>query len=742
MQSSVARAESTMPDPFRSSDTSGSHLCRDRSDYFPAHQFRVSTCSMCLMYLFPTMSEFKMRVLGGVKLLLIISARTSQTTPVVLSQSRPNETEEATNGNISSLDIRPQLTTLAFRSSPWSIKLVAPDVEDEASLLPVTEVLSKSKTQRWLQCCRAAHICCQRQLEQGNSSHTPDENAKQQCPMTWDGYSCVDATPAGTIAQVKCPPFIASTGVNPQARAAKRCLSNGSWWVSEESGMEWTDYPSCLDINTSSLYTKMTITTVCNAISIVLLIPALIVFLFLRSLREQQRIRLHTCLFSTLLVSSVAVLLWERLVIRDMLQNAVQDSFIHSQPNVCTILNLTSRLAKSSSFFWMFCEGFHLYWLLARAFKPINTMSVYMAIGWGIPSCFVVIYLCVRIVRYNTERTMKALLLLVPLLGVQQCCILYRPHVDQPGYFVYEVASALIVNLQVQSSVLEVVKKIRQKLQPAQCDVSRTTTALSLVSITPRLSLMPISHQSMGRESPVQQLSGLGSQDTDSPHCLNEEVNSVQQLSSVVCQKPWQNSRAEENPLSVYQEGGSVCQLSGEVCQHAKENNTAESDPSSLEQIDIPARQLTEFLCQQTRENKEAEENPHSLDQDGSYELQVSEEISQHLRKNNTTKEEIQFVGDQSSRANARERTLHEQALKKDNDLNLRNTFLEISGNSLIKSKTSVPPKNSKDENELVLSADILQQESAEKAEIIVTNGNNTFPKNTKISFRTCTKER
>ncbi|GFN84076.1 calcitonin gene-related peptide type 1 receptor-like [Plakobranchus ocellatus] len=52
----------------------------------------------------------------------------------------------------------------------------------------------------------------------------------------------------------------------------------------------------------------------CNLASIVLLAPAILIFLFYRSLRRQHRIRLHINFFSALLVADFVNILWEMMV--------------------------------------------------------------------------------------------------------------------------------------------------------------------------------------------------------------------------------------------------------------------------------------------------------------------------------------------------------------------------------------------------------------------------------------------
>ena len=133
-----------MSDQFHPPGGSGSHLCRDRADYFLPRQFRVSTCSMCLIYLYPTMSEFKIHVLNGVTLLLQMTAQKSSEPSSVQSQRRPDGTVETTPDNHTRSDMEAQMTTHSLPSNLWSVKLVIPDVEDEASLLVGKCMLSNS----------------------------------------------------------------------------------------------------------------------------------------------------------------------------------------------------------------------------------------------------------------------------------------------------------------------------------------------------------------------------------------------------------------------------------------------------------------------------------------------------------------------------------------------------------------------------------------------------------------------
>ena len=61
---------------------------------------------------------------------------------------------------------------------------------------------------------QSAERCCHDQTSSSltspasNGSDVGDGDAGGGCPMTWDGFSCVNRTPAGQTAVIACPTFI------------------------------------------------------------------------------------------------------------------------------------------------------------------------------------------------------------------------------------------------------------------------------------------------------------------------------------------------------------------------------------------------------------------------------------------------------------------------------------------------------------------------------------------------------
>lgn len=87
--------------------------------------------------------------------------------------------------------------------------------------------------------CMKAEKCCCDQLERSRLL------SSMFCPMTWDGVSCIEDTPANITIKVICPKFISDFG--GQKLAERRCLENGTWLKKTSGNVTWepTDYPKC-----------------------------------------------------------------------------------------------------------------------------------------------------------------------------------------------------------------------------------------------------------------------------------------------------------------------------------------------------------------------------------------------------------------------------------------------------------------------------------------------------------------
>lgn len=182
--------ETTKPLPIRPKTgprPKGEVLCRDRLGFFTPADFSLWTCGFCLQYLFVDK-------------------------PIKVFFHAPHRLLVFTN------DTR------------FPVDTALPDVDNATYVGKVCNALDKAgqDCQRWVSCCRTAQACCRRQLAL-RATPAPGEIGGRMslgfgapgvdggggvpedsgyCPATWDGYSCWDATRAGSTVSNNCAGYI------------------------------------------------------------------------------------------------------------------------------------------------------------------------------------------------------------------------------------------------------------------------------------------------------------------------------------------------------------------------------------------------------------------------------------------------------------------------------------------------------------------------------------------------------
>jgi hypothetical protein len=63
--------------------------------------------------------------------------------------------------------------------------------------------------------------------------------------------------------------------------------------------------------------------------------------------------------------------------------------------NVCKVLSMLEHYCRSTTYFWMLCEGFYLHRLLVNAFVPPKQLIGYYITGWG--KIWLIAYTCIFI---------------------------------------------------------------------------------------------------------------------------------------------------------------------------------------------------------------------------------------------------------------------------------------------------------------------------------------------------------
>lgn len=225
---------------------------------------------------------------------------------------------------------------------------------------------------------------------------TASENittAEGFCPREFDGWTCVNATPAGTVAQFPCPYFV--FGFDPKRTAQRTCLEDGSWFMHPESNKTWSNYTTCVDVEDLIMRTQVNfIYKTGYTVSLAALVISLFIFFYFRSL-TCTRIQIHKNLFLSLAINNLLWLVWYEAVVDNT-------AVLLSNEIWCQALHILVQYFMVATYFWVFCEGVYLHTVLVITFLTESKvmMGLYL-IGWGFPALLIIIYAIVRATNFE-----------------------------------------------------------------------------------------------------------------------------------------------------------------------------------------------------------------------------------------------------------------------------------------------------------------------------------------------------
>ncbi|KAK4301256.1 hypothetical protein Pmani_026590 [Petrolisthes manimaculis] len=137
-----------------------------------------------------------------------------------------------------------------------------------------------------------------------NNNNTTSSSSSW-CPRTWDGWSCIPATPPHTTLTITCPHHAYTGYPECTLTGQASCTEEGKWEQNEHSH-EHTDYSTCS--HESYHLVNYHWEAVTHLVSILALVPALIIIVTYRQLRV-QRFWLHLSLLLALTGEAVFTIL-------------------------------------------------------------------------------------------------------------------------------------------------------------------------------------------------------------------------------------------------------------------------------------------------------------------------------------------------------------------------------------------------------------------------------------------------
>uniref|UniRef100_A0A3B3WV26 Vasoactive intestinal peptide receptor 2 n=1 Tax=Poecilia mexicana TaxID=48701 RepID=A0A3B3WV26_9TELE len=224
---------------------------------------------------------------------------------------------------------------------------------------------------------------CQTQLQQ----QTP---GAEGCEGEWNNVSCWRTAAVGEVLTLPCPsPFLLLFGKN--GNLSRNCTEEG--WSSV--------YPDIGFACSSDLVFYRVVhilSTLGHSLSLGALITSTAIICSFRRL-HCMRNYIHLNLFVSFMLRAVAVLTKDTLLFSED-----QSTDCSTQPSLvgCKASLVFFNYFVMANFFWLLVEGLYLHMLLLVIWTYCGHLSVYMLIGWGIPSVFTVAWIVSRI---NLEDT-------------------------------------------------------------------------------------------------------------------------------------------------------------------------------------------------------------------------------------------------------------------------------------------------------------------------------------------------
>lgn len=369
-------------------------------------------------------------------------------------------------------------------------------------------MLSESECNSWKSCRQNGEKCCKLQKEKEAIEMEQNETLSERnhCDHNWDGFSCWERTPSGESVVRKCPAYVSFPDDNEGIYVTNICRKNATWATHPETNEQWTNYSTCFVGKFEEAKTIHLVSIYINAASVLMLAPSIGIFLAFKFLRREMTIRIHTSFFASLFFASLMRVLYTSLVVYQYLIKSGSRWILEENKIECLALYLIHRYFQCTTYFWMFCEGFHLHQLMVNSFRPPRRTYIYHAFAWGFPflilmtyailrakfmdpethtdakysaakGCWIynagniewlvyvplliciflnVVFLCHiirRLLGLQTQpnepnsfrRSVKAIFLLFPLFGIQLLAITTRIPLLSPNYFWFNVVSEIVI---------------------------------------------------------------------------------------------------------------------------------------------------------------------------------------------------------------------------------------------------------------------------------------------------------
>ncbi|KAK2511305.1 Vipr2 [Columba guinea] len=235
-----------------------------------------------------------------------------------------------------------------------------------------------------------------------------------RCVGVWDNITCWRPAKIGETVTVPCPKVFSLFSGKP-GNISKNCTSKGWSDIFPDilSTCGYNDYEDDYKVN---FYVRVkAIYTLGHSVSLIALTTGSIILCLFRYASNYTafnpeyvqyrklhctRNYIHLNLFLSFILRAISVL--------------VKDDILYSSSNTahcpedqtswmgCKAILVFFQYGVMANFYWLLVEGLYLHILLVLIFSPNRHFTIYLLIGWGIPTIFIITWTVTRIILEDT----------------------------------------------------------------------------------------------------------------------------------------------------------------------------------------------------------------------------------------------------------------------------------------------------------------------------------------------------
>ncbi|KAL4222346.1 hypothetical protein ACF0H5_018384 [Mactra antiquata] len=220
------------------------------------------------------------------------------------------------------------------------------------------------------------------------------------CNRTWDNIACWPDTLPGVVQFQLCPTYI--EGFYTLGNATRRCMSDGTWYISHKTNKSWTNYSQCTSSPRSSFTEESKLVTVHieyiqlmyntgYGVSFLSLLLAVFTMLKFEKL-HCPRNTVHINLFVSFILRAMISFLKDLLFVQGLgfsfdVKRTSKDAVLFIETGThweCKLLSTLFHYILLANYMWILVEGLYLHTLVyVSVFSERGRVRWYYLLGWG-----------------------------------------------------------------------------------------------------------------------------------------------------------------------------------------------------------------------------------------------------------------------------------------------------------------------------------------------------------------------